>query len=56
MILATICARPLIQAILSGKQLRGGDIKTNRGPAYQKIVQGAFHLENRQLFGETVGI
>ena len=53
-----ICLRLLIQVTISGMQLKGGDIKTNPGPAYklEKIVHGSFHQGNSQLFGETAGI
>ena len=53
-----ICLRLLIQAIIYGKQLKGGDIQTNLGPIYdlEKIVHGPFHQGNSQLFGETAGI
>ena len=29
-----ICLRLLIQAVISGMQLKGGDIETNPGPTY----------------------
>ena len=57
-LIVLICLRLLIQAILSGMQLKGGDIKTNPCPTYnlEKIVHGFFHQGNSQLFGETAGI
>ena len=53
-----ICLKLLLQAIISGIQLKGGDIETNPGPAYnlEKIVHGSFHQGNSQLFGETADI
>ena len=53
-----ICLRLLIQAIIFGMHLKGGDIKTNPCPTYnlEKIVHGSFHQGNSQLFGETAGI
>ena len=44
-----------IQAIISGMQLKGGDIETNPSPNYnlEKIVHGSFHQANSQLFSET---
>ena len=52
------CLRLLIQAIISGMQLKGGDMETNPGPTYnlEKIVHGSFHQGNSQLSGETAGI
>ena len=57
-LIVLICLRLLIQAILSGMQLKGGDIKTNPCPTYnlEKIVHGFFHQGNSQLFGETADI
>ena len=57
-LIVLICLRLLIQAILSGMQLKGGDIKTNPCPTYnlEKIVHGSFHQGNSQLFGETADI
>ena len=53
-----ICFRLLIQAVISGMQLKGGDFETNPGAAYnlEKIVHGSFHQGNSQLFGGTEGI
>ena len=50
--------RLLIQAIISGMQVKGGDIKTNPGPTYnlEEIVHGSFHQGNSQLFGKPAGI
>ena len=52
------CLRLLIQAIISGMQLKGGDIETNSGPtcSLEKIVHGSFHQGNSQLSGKTIGI
>ena len=57
-LIVLICLKLLLQAIISGIQLKGGDIETNPGPAYnlEKIVHGSFHQGNSQLFGETAGI
>ena len=51
-----ICFRLLIQAIISGMQLKV-DIETNPGPAYilEKIVHGSIYQGNSQLFGKTAG-
>ena len=48
----------MFQAVISGMQLKDGDIETNPGPTYnlEKIVHGCFHQGNSQLFGETAGI
>ena len=48
----------MFQAVISGMQLKDGDIETNLGPTYnlEKIVHGSFHQGNSQLFGETAGI
>ena len=53
-----ICLRLLIQTIISGMQLKVGDIETNPGPTYnlEKIVHGSFYQGNSQLFGEAAGI
>ena len=57
-LIVLICLRLLIQGIISGMQLKVGDIEKNPGPTYslEKIVHGSFHQGNIQLFGETVGI
>ena len=57
-LIVLICLRLLIQAIIYGMQLKGGDIETNPGPTYNldRIVHGSFHQGNSQLFGETAGI
>ena len=57
-LIVLICLRILIQAIISGMHLKGGDIKTNPCPTYnlEKIVHGFFHQGNSQLFGETACI
>ena len=54
-LIVLICLRLLIQAIISGMQLKGEDIETNPGPTYnlEKMVHGSFHQGNSQLFGET---
>ena len=48
----------LIQPIICGMQLKGGDIETNSGLTYnlEKILHGSFHQGNSQLFGETAVI
>ena len=53
-----ICLRLLIQANISGMQLKGGYMETNPGPTYnlEKIVHGSFHLGNSKLSGKTGGI
>ena len=53
-----ICLRLLIRAIISGMQLKGGNIEKYPIPTYnlEKIVHGFFHQGNCQLFGETAGI
>ena len=33
-LIVSICLRLIIQAIISGMQLKGGDIETNPGPTY----------------------
>ena len=57
-LIVSICVRLLIQAIISGMQLKGGDIEANPDPTYnlEKIVHGLFHQGNSQLFGEAAGI
>ena len=57
-LIVLICLRLLIQAIISGMQLKGGDIEINPGPTcnLEKIVHESFHQGNSQLFGETAGI
>ena len=57
-LIVSIYFRLLIQAIISGMQLKGGDIKTNLCPTYnlEKTVHWSFHQGNNQLFGETAGI
>ena len=57
-LIVLICLRLLIQAVISGMQLKGRDIETNPGLTYnmEKIVHGSFHEGNSQLFGETTGI
>ena len=41
-LIVLICLRLLIQAVISGMQLKGEDIETNPGPTYnlKKIVHG----------------
>ena len=54
-----ICLRLLIQAVISGMLLKGGDIEINPGPTYileKTVLHGSFHQGNGQLFGETAGI
>ena len=53
-----ICLRLLIQAAISGMQLKGGDIEINPDPTYilEKTVHGSFHQGNSQMFGERAGI
>ena len=55
-LIVLICLRLLIQAIISGMQLKV-DIETNPGPAYilEKIVHGSIHQGNSQLFDKTAG-
>ena len=57
-LIVLICLRVLIQAIISGMQLKGGDIERNPGPTYNlaNIVHGSFHQGNSKLCGETAGI
>ena len=58
MILVLFCVGFIIQDVISEKLLQDGDIETNLGPTYniERVVQGSFHQENRELFGEKAGI
>ena len=53
-----ICLRLLIQAVISGMQLKGGYIEVNPRPTYilEKTMHGSFRQGNSQLFGETAAI
>ena len=59
-LIVLVCLKLLIEAIISGMQLKGDKWETRdkSGPTYnlEKIEDGSFHQGNSQLFGETAGI